>query len=572
MILKFNLKNFFLPISGLLLFVFITSCGGEVRDKSEDQAVKAQTDDKIIITKHRAFDHFTKGDLYERTGDLEKAADEYRLALFYDPNSDEIRRSLAMILYDLGRYDEALDVALKIADQSINDRLLIAGCYNGLDQSQRSIEIYEDIAKADSVPQFVIENLAKYYTFEKNEGKAEKYYRWLIENGDNVRLWRSEWATALIEMDKPGKAENIYQAMVDDDSLDYGAYLGLAGVKMYEGDTDAADSLYRYVANRNWENAQILSMLLPALVDINDIDMSLKVARQITELYPQDYLSLRRYGILLFTSENYTEADSIFARIIDSVNDDPVSYYYRGRIAQQKEEYARAETYYGQAIAVDDTMPEAWVNLALVRGLMENQEGALATLDSALIYCPADSVQILFYTGIYLTRQEKFAEAIGYYQRVLKASPDNIDARFNLAAAYERSGQYDEAENSFLEILEVDEDNAMVLNYLGYMYADQGIKLDKAEKLIKKALKIDPDNGAYLDSYAWVMYKKGKYKEALKYQLLALDASQDSDAVLYDHMGDIYFALNKPQEAATHWEKALELDPENEAIKNKLQR
>jgi tetratricopeptide (TPR) repeat protein len=215
---------------------------------------------------------------------------------------------------------------------------------------------------------------------------------------------------------------------------------------------------------------------------------------------------------------------------------------------------------------------EGWLNLAFARGLQGNHDAAMATFDSALTYSPVDSVRILFFTGAYLSSQQEFTEAIEYYQRVIKADPDNPDAKFNLAAAYERIGEYDKAEAIFMELLELDKNNPVVLNYLGYMYADQGIKLKEAEKLIKKALKIDPDNGAYLDSYAWVMYKLKKYNEALKYQLLALESNQNEDAILYEHMGDIYLALDKPQEASNHWEKALELDPDNESIKGKLQR
>ena len=168
-----------------------------------------------------------------------------------------------------------------------------------------------------------------------------------------------------------------------------------------------------------------------------------------------------------------------------------------------------------------------------------------------------------------LGRRDKFAEAIAYYERVLTVHPDDYETNFNLAAAYERSAQYSKAEEIFEELLKQSPDDPVVLNYLGYMYADQGIKLKEAEKLIAKALKISPDNGAYLDSYAWVMYKLGKYKEALDYQIRALEAQGD-DAILLEHMGDIYFALNNVQQAHSHWEKALELNPDNESIKEKL--
>lgn len=558
-----------------LTLIFITAllmaCGGAAKSKDKISSAGDDIDHKTLMTQHRAFDHFSKGDLYERSGNLDKAADEYRLALFYDPKSAELKRSLARVLYDLTRYDESLDIALQIENPDMDDQLLMAACYNNMRMVDKAIEIYETIAESDSAPQFVIENLAEYYTIKKDRSKVQKYYDWLIENGNNERLWRSEMASAFVKMEKPDEAARIYQEMIRSDSLDYGAYLGLAAVRIYEDKFDEADSIYSFVALKNWDNAQMLSMILPAILDMNDVDMSLRIARRITVLYPEDYMALRRYAILLFTTGDLIGADSVFVEIVKSVEDDPVSNYYRGRIAQQNGDYARAESLYIKTVAYADTMPEGWVNLAFVRGLLENHEGAVATFDSAFVFCPADSTQILFYTGVYFGRRLDYDRAIEYYERVLNARPDDSDVKFNLAAAYERTGRYDDAERLFLDLIEINENNAVVLNYLGYMYADLGIKLDEAEKMIKKALEISPDNGAYLDSYAWVMYKKGKYKKALEYQIRALEASEE-DAILFEHMGDIYFALNDTQKANYHWEKALELDPDNQSIQEKLEK
>jgi Tfp pilus assembly protein PilF len=125
------------------------------------------------------------------------------------------------------------------------------------------------------------------------------------------------------------------------------------------------------------------------------------------------------------------------------------------------------------------------------------------------------------------------------------------------------------AEDNFKQILEVDPDNALALNYLGYMYAEKGINLEEAKTMIEKALAIDPDNGAFLDSYAWVLYKMGRYEEAIIPMKSAIEIDQN-DAILYDHQGDIFAALNQLDRAVESWENALKLDPENEEIRAKL--
>jgi Tfp pilus assembly protein PilF len=141
---------------------------------------------------------------------------------------------------------------------------------------------------------------------------------------------------------------------------------------------------------------------------------------------------------------------------------------------------------------------------------------------------------------------------------------------FDLASSYERGGQFDKAIELFRRILKILPQSAMTLNYLGYMFADKNINLQESLEMIEKAVKLEPENGAYLDSYGWILYRLGKYKEAEEQLKKALDIIKD-DSLIHEHLGDAYKAQGKLQEADQQWRKALELDPNNQEIKEKLQ-
>ena len=98
---------------------------------------------------------------------------------------------------------------------------------------------------------------------------------------------------------------------------------------------------------------------------------------------------------------------------------------------------------------------------------------------------------------------------------------------------------------------------------------ERGVNLPKARELIEKAVKLEPKNAAYLDSLAWVIYKLDQPKEALPWMLKAVELSEEPDATLYDHLGDIYSAMQQPAKAQEAWKKALDIEPKDE-IKKKL--
>jgi tetratricopeptide (TPR) repeat protein len=121
---------------------------------------------------------------------------------------------------------------------------------------------------------------------------------------------------------------------------------------------------------------------------------------------------------------------------------------------------------------------------------------------------------------------------------------------------------------TFEEVIARSPDYDQALNYLGYMLADRGERLEYAHRLIERAVTISPDNAAYLDSYGWVLYRLGNYDQALVHLQKAVTLGDDS--VIFDHLGDVYQAVGDAQQARTWWERALEMDPDNNQIKEKL--
>ena len=104
---------------------------------------------------------------------------------------------------------------------------------------------------------------------------------------------------------------------------------------------------------------------------------------------------------------------------------------------------------------------------------------------------------------------------------------------------------------------------------MGYIYAEEGQDLDRAISLIKKAVELDPANGAYMDSLGWAYYKKGMLEEALAEVEKALKALPD-DPVVISHLGDIYYAKGEVKKAIKEWQKALKLNPKNKRLRQKI--
>ncbi|MGH9361965.1 MAG: tetratricopeptide repeat protein, partial [Thermoanaerobaculia bacterium] len=167
-------------------------------------------------------------------------------------------------------------------------------------------------------------------------------------------------------------------------------------------------------------------------------------------------------------------------------------------------------------------------------------------------------------------RLERYEASIAPLERLLARQPPAAPVAFLLGAAHEREGARGEAESAFRRALEIEPAFHPALNYLGYMLAEKGERLEEALALVRRAVALEPDNGAYVDSLGWAHFQLGQYQEALGY-LERAARLEPGDATIYEHLGDTYRALGRADDARQLYRRALALESENvEAVREKL--
>src|SRR5205807_1631061 len=148
------------------------------------------------------------------------------------------------------------------------------------------------------------------------------------------------------------------------------------------------------------------------------------------------------------------------------------------------------------------------------------------------------------------------AKTLDDMEKLAGSNEEKETVHFSRGSMFERTKKYDSAEAEFRKVLEINPDNPNALNYLGYMLADRGMKLEEASLMIKRALDQEPDNGAYLDSMGWVYYQLGKLNEAEGMLVRAVERT-GQDPTVHDHLGDVYFKLGKTKEAISQWQNSV---------------
>ncbi|HYR88733.1 MAG TPA: tetratricopeptide repeat protein [Terriglobia bacterium] len=486
------------------------------------------------------------GRLYQIKGDRSKATEIYRKFLGAEPGSEEGVTALAKLQMDAGNNKEAAT-------------------------------LLEEFIKGRPDSDVALETLGQAYSDLQEYDKAAEAYRRASElDPDDLELKKSH-AQALFLADKFDEAGKLYldlAAVEPDDGL---VSLRLGQIYRRQMKYDLARKNLQKAAQSFPDSVEVQFNFVLLDRDEGLLEDALKRTSEIlkkTERANGRYSESERQNRQIFMTHqailhgllgNYAEADREFSELKTLAGGkDPrfdlmvIETYQKGKLldkALQRSEQALTEA--------PDNRQLQMVRADLIAEKGRVDEGVKA-LQKLMKGTNEDLDVLSAITSIY-QRARKFDEAQATLSQALQRFPNEQQVYFMQGALYEKMNKVNDAEKAFRKALEFEKDDPAVLNYLGFMLADHGMKLEEAVTMIQKAVKADPTSGAYLDSLGWAYYKLNKLDLAEEYLKKAI-IFYKTDASIHDHLGDLYFKTRRFEEARNEWTKSLQLATEKDEI------
>ena len=261
------------------------------------------------------------------------------------------------------------------------------------------------------------------------------------------------------------------------------------------------------------------------------------------------------------------DAALIFARLALYLHDelDTVRFLI-GEILEDAERLEDAVDAYRSIPAGSDYAWAAQLRAASDLADLERHDEAVAALRTMMEERP-ERIDAASALGDVFRVDERYDEAAEAYDiavgRIANVENQHWRLFYVRGIAFERVGEWPKAEADFLRALELEPDQPLVLNYLGYSWVEQERNLDEAKTMIEKAVELRPDDGYIVDSLGWVAYRLGDFEEAARQLELAVELVP-GDPIINDHLGDAYWQVGRLNEARFQWRRVLTLEPEDE--------
>jgi tetratricopeptide (TPR) repeat protein len=541
-ILKRDVNN--LEARRLLGRIYLRSLGDMQSGNGSQSVLKLaieQYEQIVKLQPDSMDDHLLLGRLYRLNNDLQKAESEFKIAIKLQPGSEEAVTTLAYLYNELGDTTRATQVLSAVPDAARSAKLYSALGYTYEQQKQykNAIESYRHAIELDRDNLDAIRGLAQNLLNDGQTDAALEQYRVIADaNPEDAQTYvriaeiyrkQGKYDTALENLKK---AETMVQDSIE---VPY----NISAIYQAQGRYDEA--------------AQVLKDLLKKSEkpDVATYTAGEKSNRAVF---------LERLGTIYRDQGNTQAATEAFRQMIALGGDDNIERGYQQIIDTWREakEWQKATETAKEAVQKLPNSRDLKMVLAAQQADMGNPDPAIKDVQAMLKGDAQDR-------GVYITlaqmntRLKRYTEAEQDLDKAEKISTKQDDKEyiwFLRGSTFERQKRFSEAEVQFKKVIASDPQHAQALNYLGYMLADQNTKLDEALGYIKRAIDIDPTNGAYLDSIGWAYFRLGKYEMAEE-SLVKAAQKINTDPTVHDHLGDLYQKTGRLKLAATHWERAL---------------
>ena len=533
---------------------------------------------------------FTEGEKYFILEDYAKALLFFQRVVELNPENPTVHYKNAEILSkstkedDLERAAISIENAIRLEKKNKYFYLLASNIFTSLNNFSKAEQALETMMKEVRGTEEYLYDLAAIYQYDKKPDEAIKIYN-RAENLLGISEISSlEKQKIYLEQGKVNEAieegEKLLTVYPDEERY----VMGFAETLAQKGQQKKAiEAIEKFlVSHPEAGPARILlsgyyreigqekrarEILREAFIDAS-IDVSSKV------VVLGSYVAMINQQTTKKTSDPELEAFALelFSILKKNHTDEPNVHIVGGDLYVSLKNNGKAEREFLEAIKLGSSSFQAWQNLLSLESETNKFDSLIYYSEQGLEIFP-NQAMLYYYNGYGHIRKRHYREAAASLEQAKKLSVSNPalvnDINSKLGDAYNGVKDYTRSDKAYDEALLFDPNNDFVLNNYSYYLTLRKENLEKAERMAALAVKLQPTNSSYLDTYAWVLFAREKYRDARKVMERTIGQS-DVTSTHFEHYGDILFQLGDVEGAVKQWEKARSLTSQHDIIDKKI--
>jgi len=502
-------KQIYFIIAAFLLFITISGCA------SFSPVLQSPVPSEDKYSRDAAY-HYSLAVLLRQEGKLDDAAVEMEQAIAADPDSLFLITEIVSLYAEKEDFKKAILLGEKTLAKNVNNselHMIMGGLYLHLREHKKAIKEYNKVIKLTPKNLMAYLYLATIYAEEKNYSKSEETFKKMLQiDPDNI-MGIYYYGKVLAEMNRFGDAEKMYKKTISLRPDFESAVYDLAALYEKQKKIDQAIKVYNDYLLINPARINLRAKIAELLIKDKKIEQAQKEYQEILKYDPDNREVRIALGILYYEIRRFDLAIAEFSAVLKKDETDSRIRYLLANAYEEKGEKKLAVDEYQRIPASFELYANAQINAAMIFKKDGKIPEAIVVIKEAVKKKNDQTLLYLYLASLYEENKE-MAAAENILREGITILPKSVDLHYALGVIYEKTNRFPESLKEMEIVLSIDPENAEALNFIGYSYADRGINLDEAEKMIVKALKIKPDSGYMIDSLGWVHFKQNKLDSA----------------------------------------------------------
>lgn len=558
----------------LFLLLFLSSCG-TLRNRGR-AAGKAATEleDPLTYGERRKFDYyFLEAVRMKQKGDYDAAFELYGRCLEIYPGSAAVLYELSQFYMFLGQEqkgEEALKQAVRRDDGNFWYKQTLASYYQQKQDWLKAVTVYEDMAQIFPARLEPLLSLADLYGRTKSYDRLVAVLDRIEELDGKSEQISMEKFRAYLQMDNMEKAFGEIQSLTDEYPYDMRYRTVMGDMYLSVGRNDEALKVYSEILKVEPDYAPAMISLASYYQKTGQDSLYAVQTDSILvneNVEPGVKMNFMRQLILKSeqTDRDSTKIIGLFEKMMGrkQTTADVAMLYAQYLISKKMEK--ESVPVLDRVLSIDPENKPARLQLLSYAISRNDPDEVIRVAEPALVYSP-EAMEFYYYLGMAHYQKEQTDKALEVFrkgvQQINEKSDKGIASDFYsiLGDLYHQREMKAEAYAAYDSSLVYNPKNINTLNNYAYYLSVERTDLDKAEEMSFITVKEEPENATYLDTYAWILFEKGRYTEARIYIEQAMRNGGDKSQVIVEHCGDIYFKLGEKEKAVEMWKKALTIE------------